>query len=132
MKRQRPTLAVEEAANFIVPLVTSVAGLFLTVEVAVSKVLAVKYVPPYSKQTRPNGFENMRLCGLVKNVMADAFREFLREFWPEAFCMIALRDKRVRIESKKGDEEEQLVNDCNDRSNHPSRQKASCEVRCQT
>lgn len=83
-------MAVEEAANFIVPLVTSVAGLFLTVEVAVSKVLAVKYVPPYSKQTRPNGFEKMRLCGLVKNAMADAFREFLREFWPEAFCMIAL------------------------------------------
>jgi hypothetical protein len=37
---------VEDAANFIVPLVTSEAGLFLTVEVAVSKVLAVKYVPP--------------------------------------------------------------------------------------
>lgn len=35
-------LAVDEAANFVVPLVTSVAGLFCTVEVIVSIVLAVK------------------------------------------------------------------------------------------
>jgi hypothetical protein len=35
-------LAVDEAANLAVPLVTSVAGLFCTVEVSVSTVLAVR------------------------------------------------------------------------------------------
>jgi hypothetical protein len=41
-------------------------------------------------QIRAKGFEKTRLCGRVKNVMAEDFREFLRVFWPEAFCMIAL------------------------------------------
>jgi hypothetical protein len=79
-------------------------------------------------QMRANGFEKIRLCGLVKNVIADAFREFLRVFCPEAFCIIALRSKAIRIEYGKGDEEEQLVNDCNNRSDHPSSQKPGREV----
>lgn len=37
-----PVLAVEEATNLAVPEVTRVAGLFLTVDVAVSSVLAVR------------------------------------------------------------------------------------------
>ena len=44
--KQSPTLAVEEAANFAVPLVTWEAGLFCAVEVRVSRVFAVTYVPP--------------------------------------------------------------------------------------
>lgn len=46
LNRQSPIFALDEAANFSVPEVTSVAGLFCTVEVMVSRVLAVKYVPP--------------------------------------------------------------------------------------
>lgn len=53
--------AVEEAANLADPLVTSAAGLFWTVEVRVSRVLAVRYVPPYSIHISPKGFEKMRL-----------------------------------------------------------------------
>ena len=42
LKRQRPMFAVDEAANLAVPLVTCEEGLFWTVEVMVSSVLAVK------------------------------------------------------------------------------------------
>jgi hypothetical protein len=60
LKRQRPIFAELEAANFMVPLVTSDEGLFWTVEVMVSRELAVRYVPPYNMQMRANGFEKMR------------------------------------------------------------------------
>lgn len=40
--RQRPMFAVDEAANFIVPLVTFEGDLFWMVEVMVSRVLAVR------------------------------------------------------------------------------------------
>jgi hypothetical protein len=69
---------VEEAANFAVPLVTSVAGLFSMVEVRVSSVFAVRYVPPYSIHIRPKGLEKMRLRGRKRKVLREFFREFLR------------------------------------------------------
>jgi hypothetical protein len=102
LKRHRPTLAVEEAANLAVPLVTYEAGLFWIVEDMVSTVLAVKYVPPYSKQMRPKGFEKMRLCGLRRKAVTEDFKEFLRVFWPEAFCMIALQDNQSVLTPGRG------------------------------
>lgn len=69
---------------------TYVEGLFWTVEVMVSRELAVRYVPPYSMHTRANGFENMRECGRRIKLVREDLRESLSLFWPEAFCMIAL------------------------------------------
>lgn len=41
-------------------------------------------------QMSAKGFEKMRICGRrMKEVMED-LSEFLRVFWPEAFCIIAL------------------------------------------
>lgn len=93
---------MEEAANLAVPLVTYEAGLFWIVEDMVSTVLAVKYVPPYSKQMRPKGFEKMRLCGLRRKAVTEDFKEFLRVFWPEAFCMIALQDNQSVLTPGRG------------------------------
>jgi hypothetical protein len=101
LKRQRPIFAVDEAANFAVPLVTRVAGLFCTVEVRVSRVLAVRYVPPYSIHIRPKGLEKIRLWGRRRKVVREAFKEFLRVAWPEAFCIIALQ---IHLSSDSGNE----------------------------
>lgn len=89
--RQRPTLAPDEAANFVVPLVIDDAGRFLTVALKVSTVFAVKYVPPYSIQIRANGLEKMRVWGCRASVMSESLNDSLRVACPEAFCMIALR-----------------------------------------
>lgn len=42
----KPTFAAEEAANFAVPVVTCVAERLVYVEDTVSRVFAVRYVPP--------------------------------------------------------------------------------------
>ena len=72
-----PIFAVEEAANFKVPLVTCVAGLFFTVEVIVSTEFAVRYVPPYTRQINANGFEKTRECGRRRNDVKEVLSEFL-------------------------------------------------------
>jgi hypothetical protein len=46
LNRHKPIFAVDEATNFVVPAVTSVAGSLRTVDVIVSSVFAVRYVPP--------------------------------------------------------------------------------------
>jgi hypothetical protein len=53
-------LAVDDAANFIGPDVTRVGDLLWIVDSIVSRVLAVRYVPPYSIKMRAKGFEKRR------------------------------------------------------------------------
>lgn len=44
--KHNPTFVADVTANFVVPLVTFVTGLFCTVDVNVSRVFADRYVPP--------------------------------------------------------------------------------------
>lgn len=69
--------AVELATNLEVPDVTVDAGLLCMVDVTVSRVLAVKYVPPYNIHIRANGFEKMRLWGRRIKLLSDDRRDSL-------------------------------------------------------
>lgn len=90
MNRQSPMFAVDEAANLRVSEVTYVAGLFCTVEVMVSRELAVRYVPPYTMQMSAKGFEKMRWWGRRTKEVRDSLRDSLSVACPEAFCIIPL------------------------------------------
>jgi hypothetical protein len=92
-----PTLVAEEAANLPVPDVTDVAGRLRTVDVTVSSVLAVRYVPPYSMKMRKNGLEKKMDWGRSRRVRSEDRIELARVFRPEAFSMIDLKH-RVRYE----------------------------------
>jgi hypothetical protein len=90
-------LAVDEAANLRVSEVTYVAGLFCTVEVMVSRELAVRYVPPYSMQMSAKGFEKTRLWGRRTKDVRDSLRESFSVACPEAFCIIPLYTELAEI-----------------------------------
>lgn len=119
--------AVEDATNFVVPLVTCEEDLFCMVEVTVSRVLAVRYVPPYSMQMRANGLEKTREWGRRMKEVIEDLREFLRVFWPDAFCIMPLQD----ISWILGRGEHVLVNDCNNWCYHTSCGESSSSISCQ-
>lgn len=88
--KQSPMFAVDDAANLVVPAVTNAAGLFFIVDVTVSSVFAVMYVPPYNIATRANGFENSNVCGRNTRFLSDDVIEAFSVLTPEAFSMIPL------------------------------------------
>jgi hypothetical protein len=88
-----PTFAAELLANLRVPAVTVVAGLLWTVDVAVSSVLAVRYVPPYTMKIRATGFEKRSACGRRKKVEREDLRALAIDWRPEAFSTIDLSNK---------------------------------------
>ncbi len=86
----KPTLAADEATNFPAPEETVVAGLLVTVDVAVSRALAVRYVPPYSMKMRAQGREKSADPGRSRRFLTEDRIESSRELRPEAFSMMDL------------------------------------------
>ncbi|KUI53821.1 hypothetical protein VP1G_10579 [Cytospora mali] len=76
-------LAAEEDANFAVPWVTSVEGLFWTVDVVVSSTLATMNI-------RATGLEKTMVCGRRRRFRREFLTEVMSVARPEAFSMIDL------------------------------------------
>lgn len=87
---QSPILAAEEAANLSVPDDTYVAGLLRTVDVAVSSVFAVRYVPPYSMKMSATGREKSIARGRENSVRKEVLRLSASVLRPDAFSMMDL------------------------------------------
>lgn len=105
----RPTLAADEATNFPAPEETVVGDLLVMVEVAVSRALAVRYVPPYSMKMRAHGREKSADDGRRRRFRTEERIESSRELRPDAFSMMDLNYMLLAAQVRRWFGSEKLV-----------------------
>jgi hypothetical protein len=116
--------------NFAVPGVTVSNGWLRSVDVTVSIVLAVKYVPPYRVYMSINGVERKKPLGFLIMSRRHVDNVCRIDIPLDAFSMIALFNNDVSALSFLSTYEWDIpVDNSNNRADESSRYSSTCSIR---